>query len=95
MGRIFILLLVLSSVSAAADPVSSTPKISSANSLSNPSDPIVCRREAVTGSLAGARKICMKKTAWAMQRRDAQDAGNHLQEGGLIRSCGATTPGAC
>ncbi len=56
---------------------------------------VICRREAITGSLSQTRKVCMTRADWAARTRDAQAMGTELQERGRINSCGSTTPGAC
>jgi hypothetical protein len=61
----------------------------------NHPDRVVCRNEEVTGSLAQTKKVCMKNSDWAARSRNAQDAGNDMQQRGSVNSCGATAPGAC
>jgi hypothetical protein len=58
-------------------------------------DKVICRREAVTGTLAQTRKVCMTRADWAARSRGAQEAGQQMQQQGLVNSCGATEPGRC
>lgn len=56
---------------------------------------VICRREAVTGSLAQTRKVCMTRAEWVERSRGAQETGQRMQEAGLVNSCGASEPGRC
>lgn len=50
---------------------------------------VICRREQVTGSLAGTRKICMTRGDWIASTRDHQDVAQRMQDAGHINPCGS------
>lgn len=89
-GRVLaILALVLS-----APAVAQTPAPPSTPSRDDP-DRVICRREAVTGSLAQTRKVCLTRAQWVARGRDAQETGQQMQDAGRINSCGSSEPGKC
>ena len=47
---------------------------------------MICKREAVTGSLARFRKICMTESKWRAVGAQAQDQTRDMQDRGLINS---------
>lgn len=49
-------------------------------------EPMVCKREPVTGSLARFRKICRTESKWRLVGEQAQDQSRDMQERGLINS---------
>lgn len=50
-------------------------------------EPMICKREPVTGSLARFRKICRTESKWRKVGEQAQDAARDMQDRGLINSC--------
>lgn len=49
-------------------------------------EPMICKREPVTGSLARFRKICRTESKWRLVGEQAQDQSRDLQDRGLINS---------
>jgi hypothetical protein len=49
-------------------------------------DPMICKREPVTGSLARFRKICRTESKWRLVGEQAQDQTRDMQDRGLINS---------
>lgn len=47
---------------------------------------LICKREAVTGSLARFRKTCRTEQQWLMVQNMAQDEASGMQDRGLINS---------
>jgi predicted secreted protein len=50
-------------------------------------EPMICKREPVTGSLARFRKICRTESKWRQVGEQAQDEARTMQDRGLINSC--------
>ncbi len=49
-------------------------------------EPMICKREPVTGSLARFRKICRTESKWRLVGEQAQDQTRDMQDRGLINS---------
>ncbi len=49
-------------------------------------EPLICKREPVTGSLARFRKICKTAQQWGVTQNQAQDSLRDMQDHGLINS---------
>ncbi len=54
-------------------------------------EPLVCKRESVTGSLARFRKICKTGAQWNSAADQASADGQRMQDRGLINSCRTPT----
>jgi len=52
-------------------------------------EPLICKREAKTGSLIAKTKQCLTRTEWARQQREHQDEIDRLQGKGF---CGGDAP---
>jgi periplasmic protein TonB len=52
-------------------------------------EPLICKREAKTGSLVAKVKQCLTRTEWARQQREHQDEMDRLQGKGV---CGGEAP---
>lgn len=50
-------------------------------------EPMICKRESVTGSLARYRKVCRSESKWRTVGDQAQDQARDMQDRGLINSC--------
>lgn len=48
---------------------------------------VICRRQEVTGSLAGTKKICRTRAEWIEQSRNSEELAQGLQDRGHINSC--------
>ena len=49
-------------------------------------EPMICKREPVTGSLARFRKICRTESKWRLVGEQAQDQTRDMLDRGLINS---------
>ena len=47
---------------------------------------MICKREAVTGSLARFRKVCRTESKWRMVSDQTQNQAEDMQNRGLINS---------
>jgi hypothetical protein len=50
-------------------------------------EPMICKREPVTGSLVRFRKVCRTESKWRLVGEQAQDEARNMQDRGLINSC--------
>ena len=66
--------------------VLATTTLQPASASEQPKEPLVCKREPVTGSLARVRKICKTADHWHRVENQSQDASRDLQDRGLINS---------
>ena len=62
-----------------------TPATTVADAAPKP-EPMICKREAVTGSLARFRKVCRTESKWRSVGNQAQDQTRDIQDRGLINS---------
>jgi hypothetical protein len=79
-GPDLLLLSILLMATATAAPA--TP---AADTVTKP-EPMVCKREPVTGSLARFRKVCRTEAKWRLVGERAQDQTRDMQDRGLINS---------
>jgi predicted secreted protein len=62
-----------------------TPATAATDAAPKP-EPMICKREPVTGSLAGFRKICRTESKWRLVGEQAQNQAENMQDRGLINS---------
>lgn len=79
-GPELLLLSILLMATATAAPATSA-----ADAVTKP-EPMVCKREPVTGSLARFRKVCRTEAKWRLVGERAQDQTRDMQDRGLINS---------
>lgn len=75
------LFTILLMAAAAAPPPPTTAK------AEPKPEPMICKREPVTGSLARFRKVCRTESKWRQVSEQAQDEARNMQDRGLINSC--------
>jgi hypothetical protein len=71
-----ILLMATASAAPATTATDTAPK----------PEPMICKREPVTGSLARFRKVCRTESKWKMVGEQAQNNAQDMQDRGLINS---------
>ena len=70
-----------------------TTQVAAATAVTMPKpEPLICKREAKTGSLIAKTKQCLTRTEWARQQRENQDEMDRLQGKGV---CGRADGGPC
>lgn len=74
------LLPILLMATAAATPAST------ATDAAPKPEPMICKREPVTGSLARFRNVCRTQSKWRLVGEQAQDQTRDMQDRGLINS---------
>jgi hypothetical protein len=62
-----------------------TPATPATDSVPKP-EPMICKREPVTGSLARFRTVCRTESKWRLVGAQAQDQTRDMQDRGLINS---------
>lgn len=62
----------------AASPPAATAAAPAAAQTNN-DDPMICKREEVTGSRLGGTRTCMTKSQWAQQAAAAEQQMMHVQ----------------
>jgi predicted secreted protein len=72
---------LLLAATAAAAPATTAPQ------TEPKPEPMICKREPVTGSLARFRKVCRTESKWRQVGEQAQDEARNMQDRGLINSC--------
>jgi hypothetical protein len=63
----------------AASPPAATAAAPTAGGQTNADDPMICKREEVTGSRLGGTRTCMTKSQWAQQAAAAEQQMMHVQ----------------
>jgi hypothetical protein len=61
------------------------PATTTADATPKP-EPLICKREPVTGSLARFRKVCRTESKWKLVGEQAQNQAQDMQDRGLINS---------
>ena len=86
-------MMAAATAAAGAPPAAPAPPAPPASSApakpTDPMDKVECRRMEETGTLLGAKRVCMTKREWA----DAAREGRRMTEDVQTRGSAAKTPG--
>lgn len=66
--------------------MATTAPVTTATDATPKPERMICKREPVTGSLAGFRKVCRTEAKWKLVGERAQNQAQDMQDRGLINS---------